>query len=417
MVYLKHSDVGEAADELLRGRATPPTLRIPDLVELFQAVHDARGPSLKLGLLETALGRCTAVEAKYLVKIVTGDLRIGLKEGLVEEAIAVAFQVPPDEIRQANLLLGNIGETAVLAKEKGLHDVGLEPFRPVKFMLASPESTAAELWQRFHSGVTSLPATLHETPPTFPSPERHPIWLEDKYDGIRCQMHKVGSRVTLYSRDLKEITATFPEVGDAVRNLSADVVIDGEILGMRGEAVLPFSDLQKRLGRREGDLFMSEEIPVRLLAFDLLWVDGCSVLNEPLASRRRRLEEIQWPALVRLAAVRVAHSSEEVEQAFDAARARGNEGLVAKDPDSIYSPGRRGLAWIKLKKALATLDCVVVGAEFGHGRRKDVLSDYTFAVRDECLVLFAFPCSVRHDRYRLGFQCSLLDLPEPHLDL
>jgi DNA ligase-1 len=151
---------------------------------------------------------------------------------------------------------------------------------------------------------------------------------------------------------------------------------------MRGEAVLPFADLQKRLGRREGDLFMGEEIPVRLLVFDLLWLNGRSVLNEPLAARRRQLEAIPWPGPVQLVPVRAAHSAEEVEQAFAAARGRANEGLVAKDPDSAYSPGRRGLAWLKLKKALATLDCVVVGAEFGHGRRKDVLSDYTFAVRD-----------------------------------
>jgi DNA ligase-1 len=380
-VYLKHSDLGETADELLRGRSVPPTLQISDVSQLFQAIHEARGTALKRGLLEAALSRSPALEAKYLVKIVTGDLRIGLKEGLVEEAIAAAFQIPPEEIRRANLLLGHIGEAAVLAKENSLHQVGLEPFRPVKFMLASPEATAEELWQRLQSGEPEPVAALKESPSP-PSSAIHPVWLEDKYDGIRCQLHKVGSRVALYSRDLKEISATFPEIGDAVRNLSADVVIDGEILAMRGETVLPFADLQKRLGRREADLFMAEEVPIRFLAFDLLWVNGHSLLNEPLSSRRQQLEQISWPGLVRLAAVRVAHSAEEVEQAFDAARARQNEGLMAKDPNSPYTPGRRGLAWLKLKKALATLDCVVVGAEFGHGRRKDVLSDYTFAVRD-----------------------------------
>jgi DNA ligase-1 len=378
---LKHSDLGETADELLRGRSVPASLKISGISQLFQAIHDARGTALKLGLLEATLARCPALEAKYLVKIVTGDLRIGLKEGLVEEAIAAAFQIAPDEIRRANLLLGHIGETAILAKEKSLDQVGLEPFRPVKFMLASPEATAQELWDRLQMGEPSPRPALNELP-TAPTSAVHPVWLEDKYDGIRCQLHKVGSRVELYSRDLKEISATFPEIADAVRRLPTDIVIDGEILAMRGDVVLPFAELQKRLGRREADLFMGEEVPVRFLAFDLLWVNGRTLLNEPLSSRRQQLEQIGWPGQVQLAAVRVAHSAEEVEQAFDAARARQNEGLMAKDPDSPYTPGRRGLAWLKLKKAFATLDCVVVGAEFGHGRRKDVLSDYTFAVRD-----------------------------------
>jgi len=166
--------------------------------------------------------------------------------------------------------------------------------------------------------------------------------------------------------------------------LPGDLILDGEILAIRGEQVLSFAELQKRLGRREGDLFLGNEIPVRYIAFDLLWRDGRSFLDEPLLHRRQTLESLApLPAAFGLARITPARSPEEIEAAFHAARARANEGLMVKDPASVYSPGRRGLAWLKLKQALATLDCVVVGAEYGHGKRKEVLSDYTFAVRDD----------------------------------
>jgi DNA ligase-1 len=174
------------------------------------------------------------------------------------------------------------------------------------------------------------------------------------------------------------------ELADHVSAANEDFILDGEIIAMRGEEVLPFAELQKRLGRREGDLFMREEVPIAMMAFDCLWAAGVTLLNQPLRERRRVLENLtSLPPSVRLARVTQVQSVEEIETAFAAARSRGNEGLMIKDPGSAYTPGRRGLAWLKLKKALATLDCVVVGAEYGHGKRNKVLSDYTFAVRDE----------------------------------
>ncbi len=366
-IYLKHSDLGETAFELFQGSEVNPSLTIPEVDDSFQKLHGARGPLAKIPLLADLLERCTALEAKYLVKIITGDLRIGLKEGLVEEGIASAFTKPAQAVRQANLLLGDIGETARLAAEDNLGEARLVPFRPVKLMLASPEETARAIWKRLtqDAGVSA-------------------VWVEDKYDGIRCQLHKVGGRVALYSRDLKEITSTFLELADAARKIPTDLIFDGEILVMQGEEVLPFAELQKRLGRREGDLFMREEVPIRFAAFDLLWLAGESLLARPLRQRRQAMESLEpLPPLFYLARMTQVKSAEEIDQAFFAARERGNEGLVIKDPGSLYTPGRRGLAWLKLKKAFATLDCVVVGAEYGHGKRSKVLSDYTFAVRDE----------------------------------
>jgi ATP-dependent DNA ligase I len=371
-VYLKHSDLGETAFEILQNRPLEPTLTVAQVDRLFHQLHAARGPLAKRPLLTATLDRCSALEAKYLVKIITGELRIGLKEGLVEEAIAAAFSKTADEVRQANLLLGDISETAKLAAENKLGGSALVPFRPIKFMLASPEETAADIWDRVRDAQSKAGTA------------QHPVWLEDKYDGVRCQLHKVSQRTALYSRDLKDITATFPELADAARRWSADFMVDGEIVAMRGDEILPFAELQKRLGRREVDLFMHDEVPIQFVAFDLLWLDGESYLNRPLIERRKKLESlVPWPQGFRLARITPANSVAEIEAAFDGARERGNEGLMIKDPAGVYTPGRRGLAWLKLKKALATLDCVVVGAEYGHGKRSKVLSDYTFAVRDD----------------------------------
>jgi DNA ligase-1 len=409
--YLKHSDLGETARELLESRSptrpgqvgkdqlatrdTGVPLALREIQTLFDALQTARGPGAKFPLLVRALERTTPLEAKFFVKIITSDLRIGLKEGLVEEALAKAFDSSADEVRAANLLLGNIAETARLAAQHRLHEASIQPFRPVKFMLASPEETAAGIWDRLAGKAAGEKVSRGESEtntnggapsssPTFP-PGNLPaaVWLEDKYDGVRCQLHKVGARVALYSRDLKDITDTFHDVAENARALSDDVILDGEILAMRGEEVLPFVDLQKRLGRREHDLFMRDEVPIQFIIFDLLWRQGTSKLNKPLGERRHDLEELNLPHGLRLARITRARSAEEIEKAFAAARVRNNEGLMAKSPESLYSPGRRGLAWLKLKKALATLDCVVVGAEYGHGKRSKVLSDYTFAVRDE----------------------------------
>lgn len=382
-VYLKHSDLGEAGFEILDRNAPRPggSESLESVDRLFDQLHGARGPSSKLPLMTAAFARCSPLEAKFLIKILTGDLRIGLKEGLVEEAIGKAFGAPLDDIKHVNLLVGNIGETAVLARHGQLVSVTLLPFRPVKYMLASPEETAAGIWKRvsdWHGPAqNSDPLLALNVPPSAVT-----VWVEDKYDGIRAQLHKVGSSAALYSRDLKEITLAFPELAEAARKLPEDFIIDGEIIAMRDEAVLPYAELQKRLGRREADLFMRDEIPVRFIAFDLLWRNGEKLIDTPLRERRALLEAF-GSGVFPLARITQAASEQQIEEAFTAARARRNEGLIVKDPASAYAPGRRGLAWLKLKKASATLDCVVVGAEYGHGKRKAVLSDYTFAVRDE----------------------------------
>lgn len=362
--YLRFSDSGDTAEALLAGRTQPELFTLVQTEALLAELAAARGPALKLEALRSRLVRLSPVAAKYLIKIITGDLRIGLKEGLVEEAIAVATGQPIELVREANMLSGDLPQVGRAARKAELSSIELKVFNPLQFMLASPEPTAESILERLGP----------------------PVWLEEKYDGIRCQLHKQGSRVELYSRDLHRISDQFPDLIRSARQLPHDLIIDGELLAWRDGRALPFAELQKRLGRKGGDdFFLGVEIPVSVSCYDLLWLDGRTLLKEPLSERRQLLERLfaaQFSSLV-LAPTSVAHSAIEIEAAFLAARQRGNEGLMAKDPRSAYTPGRRGLAWLKLKKAYATLDVVVVGVEYGHGKRRGVLSDYTFAIRHE----------------------------------
>lgn len=362
--YHRFADAGDAAEALLARQSTASELSLSAIARLFADIAEAKGPAAKLQVFQSTLERLSAVEAKYLVKIITGDLRIGLKEGLVEEAIAAASGQSAESVREANMLSGDIAAVAAAARLNRLADIQLRVFHPLQFMLASPEPSAEAILERM------VP----------------PVWLEEKYDGIRCQVHKQGGRVELFSRDLKRITDQFPDLASGALALPADFIVDGELLAWRDGRALPFADLQKRLGRKGDDFFLGAEIPVSVSCYDLLWINGISLLKEPLSSRRSQLESLLRSAPptcpLLLAPTSTAHAATDVEAAFLAARQRGNEGLMAKDPTSPYTPGRRGLAWLKLKKAYATLDVVVVGVEYGHGKRRDVLSDYTFAVRD-----------------------------------
>jgi DNA ligase-1 len=373
--YDRSSDLGLAVADVLSGVGhAPDRTASPSLAEVAAAyaeIESSSGPAAKVAILRSLLARSDPLTAKYIVKVLSGELRIGLREGLVEAAIAKAFDRPLDAVKWAGMLTGDIGRMAELARDDRLEEASLALFNPIKFMLASPAEDASEIVRRL--GV--------------------PVWVEDKYDGIRAQLHRHGRDVRLYSRDLHDVSGQFPEVVEGARQLAWDGILDGEILAYRDGSVLPFIALQTRLGRKSPSAAILVETPVIYVAFDLLGVgqDGTdsvdALLREPLEDRRRHLESLALPladeggvfALSHLVSVTTVDG---LEDAFTGARERRNEGLMVKDPRSIYSPGRRGLGWLKMKKALATIDCVVVGVEVGHGKRHGVLSDYTFAVRD-----------------------------------
>ncbi|HEX4440554.1 MAG TPA: ATP-dependent DNA ligase [Thermoanaerobaculia bacterium] len=357
-------DLGEAVS-LLMPRRTENGLTVPEVDALFRSIAAARKAAERGALLEGALQRSSAVEAKYLLKTLSGGLRIGADVTTVEEAIAAAFSAEREAVARARRDSGDVGETAAAARAGTLDAIAFRLFHPIGFMLASPIEEAEEV-----------------------EPELTAFAVEDKFDGIRAHAHKDGSRVALFSRTLDEVTAQFPEIAEALGRTPGMWLLDGEIVawrdGEREGAGRPdsFFKLQRRLGRKSPEPKLLAEIPARFVAYDCLAADGRPLFEAPWSERRVALEEIAGASRIALSEVASATTAGELEALFVRARERGNEGLVLKRRDSLYQAGKRGRAWRKWKKALATLDVVVTAVEQGHGKRAGMLSDYTFAVRD-----------------------------------
>jgi DNA ligase 1 len=360
--YRAHGDLGDMAEHLLLKRPSTADVSLEQVAKAFRQLPEARSAAQKMALLKNLFEHMSASEVKYAIKIMTGDLRIGLKGSLVEEGIAKAFDRPLDAVRRGHMLTGDIGETLRYAASDELASVRMRLFHPIGFMLATPVETASEI----------LPDG------------RGSVFVEEKYDGIRAQVHKSAAGVKVFSRTLDEILE-FPELNVFFAKLPGKLVLDGEILAWHGSRPLPFTELQKRLGRKQLDLWLQHEIPVRFAAFDLLYQDGTLLLEEALEHRRGRLEKILPPgdasAIYTAAALR-CDSVSAIQKAFQASLAAGHEGVVVKHPESLYTAGRRGRSWFKLKEPFATLDVVVTAVEYGHGKRHGLLSDYTFSVRD-----------------------------------
>lgn len=366
--YQRFADLGDVAEDLFtrhgRAREGAP-LALSEVPATFAEMAATRGARARRALLAALLRRADPLEAKYLVKLVTGEMRIGLREGLLEDAIARATERQLAEVSWANMLEGDIGATAVRARRGALAEARLHLFRPLGFMLATAVLELGEVARRF--------------PP--------PYLVEDKYDGVRVQVHREGDRLAMYSRTLDEVTHRFPELHAPLLSLPGSFVLDAEVVGLGDGRAIPFVRFQRRLGRKTIGADLLRELPAALFAFDLLARDGEPLLDRPLLERRALLLELPLTAPLSLARAQVVEAEAEelparLDALFLAARERGNEGLMVKDLRSRYRPGRRGMEWLKVKRALETLDVVVTGVEWGHGKRRDVLSDYTFAVRD-----------------------------------
>lgn len=370
--YRATGDLGAALGPLVRAphdamlfsdRLTPASLDV-----FFGEIAEASGKRAsrrREAVLERILRACEdPLVAIYVVKIVTGDLRVGLREGLVLDAIARAFDADPAAVRRGAMASGDVGAVALAAKHGTLAELRVDFGAPIGFMLATP--VAYGVVYKELAGA---------------------IWhLEDKYDGIRAQAHVRNGAVQIFSRRLNDVTASYPEVASALATISSDAILDGEIVAMRDGRVLPFRLLQARLQRKSVDEALLRDVPIAYVVFDLLALGDELLLDEPLVARRERLADLFEPG-AHLMHAPFETSSEiaaaDVNARFAAARARGNEGLMLKRADAPYAPGRRGKWWLKLKRELSTLDVVVVAVEWGNGKRAGVLSDYTFAVRGD----------------------------------
>ena len=476
VAYRRHGDLGAAAFDLLvaHGLKGGAELTLGEVGEAFSGMASARTTAVRAGLVEGLLRRAAPVEAKYLLKLMLGDMRIGVKQSLVEEAIAVAAAADVASVRHAVMLEADLGRAAERAFAGTLGEAKMTLFHPLGFMLASPVETPEEAIERFTAKPVKVAAVKKpavkkakrrkkgaepeldeamaevmesDVEATMLAPDEGSTdellavaasesggkaggvqaFLEDKYDGMRAQVHCGASaqpgRVAIYSRNREDITESFPELVEAfsqAEGLGSGVIFDGEILGWdfgTGQA-LPFAVLGQRIGRKRVSNEIRRQVPVVFMAFDLMFAEGELLLPLPLRERRNRLEAVvealvdrvrsplelsegavrkgaaqavmfgaedeaveERMARLMISPSRLVESAEEIDRAYADARARANEGVMLKAAGSVYQPGRRGLAWVKLKRELATLDVVITGAEYGSGRKAPFLSDYTFAVR------------------------------------
>ena len=411
-VYRKYGDLGAAAEELLTtANIASKRLSLPDIAARLDSLATARTQIAKSAQLVDLLRSLSPLETKYLIKLMTGDMRTGVKQSLVEEAIAAATDRYVAAVRHAGMLLGDLAHVVDLARRDALSTARFQMFHPLGFMLATPAANAAEAYARFSAEEIETSAQSEPT-----------AQIEDKYDGMRAQLHcgdpQQSGRVRIFSRTREDVTASFPELAEWFSAVKTPAILDGEILAWdySTDRALPFTSLQPRLSRKRVTAAMRVDTPVIYMAFDLLLAGDDLLLHASLRLRRERLEAWTSAALqsvdakslqafaaaqqvslfatdtvtdnedvlarLKLAPISHATSPQQIDEAFTSAQARGNEGLMLKSLESTYQPGRRGSAWIKLKRELATLDVVVTAVEYGHGRRAAVLSDYTFAVRD-----------------------------------
>lgn len=351
-------DLGEAVGLLLTDEP-PEGMTILEVDTRLRDLARERKAAGKQAAVAAMLRRASPVEAKFVIKTLSGGLRIGADVTTVEEAIAQAFGADRESVARAHRDSGDIGETAVAARSGTLSEIRFRLFHPIGFMLATPIEMADEVAEEL---------------PLFA--------IEDKYDGIRAHAHKSGDRVALFSRTLDDVTGQFPEIASALSKLSGSFLLDGEVLAWRDGRPDSFFKLQRRLGRKAPAEELLAEIPVAFVAYDCLARDGRPLFEEEWRGRRRELEAIAPDGGLLVSPVFRAETPAELDSLFDEARERGNEGLMLKRRDSTYQAGKRGRAWRKYKKALATLDVVVTAVQQGNGKRAGMLSDYTFAVRD-----------------------------------
>jgi DNA ligase-1 len=404
--YLKYGDLGALSEYAVLKKHVIPLFKEEEQQPLTLAflynqlkkiagIIGAGSGRDKKSILKALLVNSLPLEAKYLIKIINGEMRIGLIEGLVELAIAKAFNQNIKDVREAMLISGDIAEVSLLAKRGSLNTLIIKPLSPLSFMLADVMFTAEEIIKYYQK----------------------PLICEYKYDGIRIQMHKFGQEIRMFSRRLADVTDAFPElvsaalhinssnnissaandddsdIGNNISSSSAssksiDFILDGEVLAFQGKKPLHFKQLQKRLHKKNVTEQVTMEIPLIYVVYDIMYLSGGGggeeqVIKKSLKERKQILSSISFKEPFINSSYKIVNSIQEISEMFDKSKDIGHEGLMLKEPDSQYHPGKRGRYWTKLKRELDTIDAVIVMAEYGHGKRAGVLSDYTFAVRDE----------------------------------
>lgn len=357
--HTESGDTGETTGLLMRGLSADEPLSLQQAQALYQKLFQTRLTAKRIEVLVAAYRKYRPGAVKYFVKVITRGLRIGLLEKMVEEALARACDVQSEAVRDANNRLGNLARVALAARHGELGAIEASLFHPMDFMLAKPLDHLEDL------------------------PSATDWFVEDKFDGIRSQVHFETGHVRIYSRGAEDVTTSFPEIAAAFETLDGNGIVDGEILAWSDGRALNFNLLQQRIARKRVRATLMQEVPVVFMGYDLLLRDAELLLQHPFEKRRAGLEELlrPQPMPLLLSEQHVAETHADIDRMFTEARARGNEGLLLKRKRSVYEPGKRSGTWLKVKRPYGTLDVVITAAEQGQGRRAIFLSDYTFAVQ------------------------------------
>jgi DNA ligase 1 len=376
-IYLQHGDIGALSEYAVSKKNVvslfqQEPLTLSSIYERLKQIADTIGSGSskdRKNILKGLLIDSSPLEAKYLIKIINGELRIGLTEGLVEIAISKAFHQDLRYVRDAMLISGDISKVVLLSKRNLLHTTLIKPLTPISYMLADVMFSAEEIINYYQK----------------------PLICEFKYDGIRAQMHKSGQQIRLFSRNLLDITNAFPELANAAFEAKSseslsdieDFILDGEVMAFQDGKPLHFQELQKRIHKKNLTERVVAETPIIYVIFDIMYFNGESLIKKSIKERKETLSNIYFKEPVINSIYRLVNSEQDIISMFEKSKDIGHEGLVLKDTDSNYHPGKRGRYWVKLKKELDTIDAVIVIAEYGHGKRAGVLSDYTFAVKND----------------------------------
>jgi len=372
--------------------ASKSRLTIRQVYDRLKEIADASGKgaqSQKIKSLQFLFSESTPEEAKYISRIALEELRIGIGEGIVRDSIAKAFDVPVAQVEFAFMVTNDLGDVAAASKRGGvdaLEKQNIQVDRPVKMMLAQVTNSIEAAFEELTEAA-----------------------VEWKFDGARLQIHKKGDSIRLYSRRLEDVTRSLPDV---VKTVSAavtaeDAVLDGEAVAIDESGnPRPFQDILRRFRRKYDVETTSRDIPIHVNLFDLLYADGKSYIEEPLTERRKKLSQIIKPdaAGISVDALTVTSDPEKAAEIYQAALAAGHEGVMIKNPNSPYSPGKRGKNWLKKKPVMDTLDLVVIGGEWGSGKRKNKIGSYVLACFDNIKNVF-----LELGRVGTGLSDDLLD--------
>ncbi|MGM0545855.1 MAG: ATP-dependent DNA ligase, partial [Bacteroidota bacterium] len=344
--------------EAARRKRNPKNLTLQEVEAIYEDIRNVSSRADKQEILSYAWKQMTPVEIKFFIRIMTrGSLRIGFETKSVISSLAQAFNKNVDDVRYAHMITGSVEKAAVLCKNESLKEATFKLFHPLSFMLASPIESRA---------IDNLDGYI----------------AEEKFDGMRAQVHVSGQQVEIYSRDLNDITHSFPEIVQFFLNKDLpDLVLDGEICVYKNDEILPFQLLQKRMGRKKPGKKMLEKYPTLFISYDLLYHSTDPIFEHTLRDRRQLLEQLSNQYDIPITNQFPVQNHNHVDKLFERALAHGNEGLMLKKADSTYEYGQRRKSWLKVKKPGGTLDTVVMYAHAGSGKRGGYYSDFTLGIR------------------------------------